>query len=98
MGVEAPMMPLIQYFGGVGSFLLAALIAVNWCFPAPIAPQPDVPLDQKVHIRIHMDHKWPERVVLDTTRATLTQDAKTDGENGLAGSETALLTKPQPFE
>ena len=60
-------MPVFQYFGWVGSFLLAALLAANWCFPAPIAPQSDVPLDQKINIRIHTDHKWPERVVLDTT-------------------------------
>ena len=59
-------MPLFQYFGWVGSFLLAALLAANWCFPAPVAPQSDVPLDQKINIRIHTDHKWPERVVLDT--------------------------------
>ena len=29
-------MPLFQYFGWVGSFLLAALLAANWCFPAPL--------------------------------------------------------------
>ena len=69
-------MPVFQYFGWVGSFLLATLLAANWCFPAPIAPHADVPLDQKVNIRIHTDHKWPERVVLDTTRTTLAQDAK----------------------
>ncbi len=74
------------------------LLAANWCFPAPIDPQSDVPLDQKVHIRIHTDHKWPERVVLDTTRSTLAQDAKADGETDVAGSETAILTEPQPFE
>jgi len=70
--------PLFQYFGWVGSFLLAALFAANWCCSAPIARAPlsDVPLDQKIHIRIHTDHKWPERVVLDTTRTTLAHDAK----------------------
>jgi hypothetical protein len=31
-------MPLFQYFGWVGSFMLAALFAANWCFPGPIAP------------------------------------------------------------
>jgi hypothetical protein len=67
-------MPVFQYFGWVGSFLLAALLGANWCFSAPIAPTPlcDVPLDQKVHFRIHTDHKWPEPVVLDTSGSTLT--------------------------
>ena len=73
-------MPVFQYFGWVGSFLLMTLLAANWCFPAPIAPPSDVPLDQKVQIRIHTDHKWPERVVLDTTRATLVQMRKPTGD------------------
>jgi hypothetical protein len=91
-------MPLFQYFGWVGSFLLAALLAANWCFPAPIHPQSDVPLDQKVHIRIRSDHKWPERVVLDTTRPTLARVAKADGETDVGGSETAILAERRPFE
>ena len=91
-------MLMLQYFGWVGSFLLAALLAANWCFPAPIAPQSDVPLDQKVPIRIHTDHKWPERVVLDTTRWTLAHDAKADGETDVGGSETAVLAQLQPYE
>ena len=48
-------MPLFQFFGWVGSFLLAALLAANWWFPAPTAPTPasDVPLNQRINIRIH---------------------------------------------
>jgi hypothetical protein len=91
-------MPVFQYFGWVGSFLLATLLAANWCFPAPIDPQSDVSLDQKVHIRIHTEQKWPERVVLDTTRSTLAHDPKADGETDVAGSETAILAERQPFE
>jgi len=91
-------MPVFQYFGWVGSFLLATLLAANWCFPASIAPHAGVPLDQKVHIRIQTDQKWPERVVLDTTRSTLAHDAKADGETDVAESETATLAEPQPFE
>ena len=92
-------MPVFQYFGWVGSILLAALFATNWCCSVPIARAPlsDVPLDQKIHIRIHTDHKWPERVVLDTTRTTLAHDAKADGETDVAGSETAMLAERQSF-
>ena len=82
-------MPLFQYFGWVGSFLLAALLAANWCFPAPVAPQSDVPLDQKISIRIHTDHKWPDRVVLDTTGTTQAQEACAG--NGTSGSEPAAV-------
>ena len=93
-------MPLLQYFGWVGSFLLAALFATNWCCSSPIARASlsDVPFDQKVHIRIHTDHKWPERVVLDTTGSTPAHDAKADGETDVAGSETAIPAERQPFE
>jgi len=91
-------MPLQQYFGWVGSFLLATLLAANWCLPAPIVAQGGVPLDQKVHIRIHTDHKWPERVVFDTTRSTLAQDAKADGETDVGESETPVLAERQPFD
>ena len=91
-------MPLFQYFGWVGSFLLAALLAANWCFPAPVAPQSGVPLDQKISIRIHTDHKWPERVVLDATGTTQAQEAR--AEKGIGGSEPAAvagLTFPNPL-
>jgi len=93
-------MPLLQYFGWVGSFLIAALFATNWCCSAPTtrASLPDVPLDQKVNIRIHTDHKWPERVILDTTSTTLAHDAKTNGDTNVAGSESAILAESQPFE
>ena len=78
--------------------MLATLLAANWCLPATIASQSDVPLDQKIHIRIHTDQKWPERVVLDTTGSTLAHDAKADGETDVAESETAILAERQPFE
>ena len=91
-------MPLFQYFGWVGGFLFAALLAANWCFSAPIAlaPRSDVPVDQRINIRIHTDHKWPERVVFDTTRTTLAQggDAQTDA----GGRETPVLAERQPFD
>ena len=50
-------MPLFQCFGWVGSFLLAALFAANWCCSAPVSPAPrsDVLLNQEINIRIHTD-------------------------------------------
>jgi hypothetical protein len=93
-------MPLLHYFGWVGSLLLAALLATNWFCSPPIAAAPlsDVPLDQKVHIRIRTDHKWPERVVLDTTRSTAAHDAKADSETDVGGSETVMLAERQSLE
>jgi hypothetical protein len=89
-------MPVFQYFGWVGSFLIATLLAANWCLPAPMAPHPGVPLDQKIKIRIHTDHKWPERVVFDTAGAVVAQ--KVGVESGIGASEPAVATKRQPFD
>lgn len=89
-------MPLFQYFGWVGSFLLAALLATNWCLPAPIGLQSGVPLDQKISIRIHTDHKWPERVVLDTTSSMPAQQAGPVA--GTAGSEPVLEVQRQTMD
>ena len=93
-------MPVFQYFGWVGSFLLAALFAVNWCYSAPIARAPlsDVPLDQKVLIRVHTDHKWPERVELDTTRSTPAHEANADRETDVGGRDTSILAEREPFD
>jgi len=86
-------MLLLQYFGRVGGFLFAALLAANWCVSTPIAlaPRSDVPFDQRINNRIHTDHKWPERMVFDTTRSTLAQggDAQTD----VGGRETPVLAE-----
>jgi hypothetical protein len=91
-------MPLFQYFGWVGSFLLAALFAANWCCSAPIAPAPrsDVPLNQKISIRIHADHKWPERVVFDTSR--LASEAKVGPEADVGPNKTVAQAERQPFD
>jgi hypothetical protein len=93
-------MPLLQYFGWVGGFLLAALLAASWCISAPIAPAPDsdVRLDQKINIRIHTDQKWPERVVFDTTRSRLAREATVDSETNNGGSETVVQAEREPFD
>jgi hypothetical protein len=91
-------MPLFQYFGWVGSFLLAALFAANWCASAPTgrAPAPDVPLDRRTNIRIHTDHKWPERVVFDT--ASSASAPKAVAETGIGGSESPVVAERQPLD
>jgi hypothetical protein len=71
-------MPLLRYFGWVGSFLLAMLFAANWYFPARIAPPSDVLLDQLITVRIHTDHKWPERLVFGAAVAIPAQEANAD--------------------
>jgi hypothetical protein len=77
-------MPLLKYFGWVGSFLVAALFAASSWFlgSIPYVPPLRAPLSESIHIRIHSDHKWPERVVFDTTRWRLApaENAQTQTE------------------
>src|SRR5258705_12624988 len=93
-------MPLFQYFGWVGSFLLMALFAANWRFSSPIAPAPasDVPFNQRINLRIHTEHRWPERVVFDTTRSMPTAEARLEAENSLGLSEMLAQAERQPLD
>jgi hypothetical protein len=93
-------MPMLQYFGWVGGFLLAALLAASWCISAPIAlaPRSDVPLDQKINIRIHTDHKRPDRVVFDTTASRLATEATVESDINIGRSETVAQAVRQPFD
>ena len=75
-------MPLLQYFGWVGSCLLAALFAASWWFSGNVADAPPsrASLSESIHIRIHSDQKWPDRVVFDTTRSRLPENAQAETE------------------
>jgi hypothetical protein len=77
-------MPLFQYFGWVGSFLLAALFAAGWWLPGNVAdaPRPRTPLSESIQIRIRSDHKWPERVVFDTTGSELAPAKSAQAQTG----------------
>jgi hypothetical protein len=93
-------MPLFQYFGWVGGFLLVALFAANWCFSSPIAPAPasDVPLNQGIIIRIHTEHRWPERVVFDSTSSMLVPEAKANTNTEIGGWEMPAQAERQPLD
>ena len=67
-------MPLMRYFVFVGGALLALLFIANACLPALPATEARsaaAAADLSV-IRIHSNTKWPERVVFDTSRPTIT--------------------------
>ena len=90
-------MPLFQYFGWVGSFLLAVLFAVSWWLPVSIAPTPaSDPGSKRINIRIHTDQKWPDRVVFDTTHSALS--AEVDRRAEIGPSEPPARAERQPFE
>ena len=63
-------MPIRQYFVWVGSVLLVALFAADWWLPDPAAHSHcAMAPNERVNLRIHSDHRWPERVVFDTAHS-----------------------------
>ena len=62
-------MPLARYFIYVGGVLLALLFILDAYLPElPVAGRENIHLPV---IRIHSDRKWPERIVYDTSLATI---------------------------
>jgi hypothetical protein len=59
-------MPLIKYFGFVGSALFLLLIGSGWCFPRPPSKPPSGVPDRPA-IRIASAEQLPERVIIDTS-------------------------------
>ena len=68
-------MPIARYFIFVGGALAALLLIVGWCLPPPPAMFANqLAIDRSI-IRIRSAHKWPEKVVLDTSQPTITAPA-----------------------
>ena len=66
-------MLVARYFVFVGGALLALLFVVNAALPAlPTVESPQSAGTDRSIIRIQSDRKWPERIVFDTTRPTVT--------------------------
>jgi hypothetical protein len=66
-------MPLIKYFGFVGSALVLLLIGSGWCFPQPRSepPKPPDSVIDRPAIRIASAERLPERVIIDTSLPTI---------------------------
>ena len=62
-------MPLARYFLYVGVTLLALLFISDPYLPK--SPAADSANSPPAIIRIHSDHKWPERIVYDTSLQTI---------------------------
>jgi len=63
--------PLGRYFFFVGSLLLAMIFVADWYF-LPDSPQTfrEAQVDKSI-IRINSAHRWPERIVIDTSLPTI---------------------------
>ena len=87
-------MPIRQYFLWVGSILLVALFVADWLLPEPVAhPHSDIPPHERVNLQIRSNHKWPERVVLDTTRSGRSFAAAVYPEPNLAQPQDPAATE-----
>jgi hypothetical protein len=64
--------PIARYFMFVGCTLVALLFIAGWCLPTPRVMFADqsVAVDRAV-IRIKSAHKWPEKIVLDTSQPAI---------------------------
>ena len=78
-------MSLWRYFAFTGSALLAMLFLADWYLPKLSAEPARAGVDKTV-IRIHSSRQWPEAIVFDTNRPTITP--------GLVAAEAAPLETP----
>jgi hypothetical protein len=71
--------PIARYFMFVGCTLVALLFIAGWCLPTPPAMFADrsVATDRAI-IRIKSAHKWPEKIILDTSQPTITASVVMD--------------------
>jgi len=68
--------PIARYFIIVGGKLAALLFIAGWCLPTPPARFADQPQAlERAIIRIKSAHKWPEKIVLDTSQPIITPPA-----------------------
>jgi hypothetical protein len=63
-------MPLGRYLVFTASMLLALLFLVDWYMPQLAVTPARADVDRTV-IRLHSLHKWPERIVIDTSLPTI---------------------------
>jgi hypothetical protein len=63
-------MPFGRYFAFIGSVLLGLLYLADWYLPQPAATPDRADVDRTV-IRLQSGHRWPERIVIDTSLPTI---------------------------
>jgi hypothetical protein len=64
--------PIARYFRVVGSALVVLLLIAGWSLPEPPPNFPERPeIIERAVIRIRSEHKWPEKIVLDTGQPTI---------------------------
>jgi hypothetical protein len=68
---KSSIVPVAKYFMVAGSVLTALLMIAGWSLPEAPASFPDrTEHIGRAAIRITSEHKWPEKIVLDTSQPT----------------------------
>ena len=81
--------PVARYFLLVGSVLLAMLFIADWSLPdAPQSFTRDARVDKSI-IRIKSAHRWPEKIVYDTSLPTIVPQASP------TSAELPMLKQPR---
>ena len=83
-------MPLARYFLYVGGALLALLFVLDPYLPK--LPAAAFGKSSSTIIHIHSDHKWPERIVYDTSLSTVIPTQIANIEANIAVSEIVTST------
>jgi hypothetical protein len=88
-------LPIARCLIFVGGTLAALLFIPGWLLPKPPATFPDqsVALDRSV-IRIRSAHKWPEKVVLDTSKPAMTPPVVTDPQTAQSSVQLPSAEAP----
>lgn len=83
-------MPLMKYFGFVGSALVLLLIGIGWCFPQPTTASIRNDTERPV-IRISSAEPLPERVIIDTRLPTVVPPSENlDASTSTASAQQRL--------
>jgi len=82
---------LTRYFTFVGGILLALILVADWYWqnPPPMPSYGPSPIDETI-LRIRSAHKWPQKIVLDTTAPIDARPSPT------AMTEIAIPSAPGP--
>ena len=89
-------MPLGRYFASIGSVLLALLFLADWYMP-PQAATPDRADVDRTVIRLHSGHRWPQRIVIDTSLPTIVPPPAKVADTLPAGSPPAARSPREAF-
>jgi hypothetical protein len=80
--------PLMKYFGFVGSALVLLLIAIGWCLPQQ-AMGPGNSDVERPSIKISSAERAPERVIIDTSLPTIVAPSNISPSTSMTSVQSA---------